>query len=71
MDKQKFIEIVGPTVIEIDEDKVNKASEAIRPLAELLFNWYENKLAQEELNKPQEDIQLNVELNQEGGDEAK
>lgn len=44
--KQKFRQIVGPTVKKINDKQLYKASGSFRPLAELLVEWYEKKLAQ-------------------------
>ncbi len=48
MDVERFRKIIGPKVEKIEEEQVHKACGSLRPLAELLVEWYQRKLAQEE-----------------------
>lgn len=48
MNVKKFRKIIGPKVEIIEKEQVHKACGSLRPLAELLVEWYQRKLAQEE-----------------------
>jgi pheromone shutdown protein TraB len=48
MDKKKFKEIVGPQAEKIRKQELEKAAGSFRFLAELLLEWYERQLAEEE-----------------------
>lgn len=51
MDIQKFQKIVGTSVKKVKSKKLERASSSLRPLAELLLQWYERKLAEEVVKK--------------------
>lgn len=51
MDRQKFEEKLGPTVRKIIQTNKYKSVGSFRPLPELLVEWYERKLKEDELNQ--------------------
>ncbi len=51
MNTKKFKKIVGQEVQKIKKKEIETASGSFRPLAELLLEWYDRKLAEEEVKK--------------------
>lgn len=51
MDKEKFQKIIGPSVKKVKGKKLSHACGSLRSLAELLLQWYERKLAEDEVKK--------------------
>lgn len=51
MDRQKFEAKLGPIIKKIKENHRYKSIGSFRPLSELLVEWYERKLKEDELNQ--------------------
>lgn len=51
MDVKKFKTIVGPGAEQIKKIQLYRATESIRPLAELLLEWYDRRVAEEEVKE--------------------
>ena len=51
MDTKKLQQIVGPEAQKIKKKKLKVAAGSFRPLAMLLLEWYEQKVAEEEIKK--------------------
>lgn len=55
MSRWKSKEAIDPTVERIAEVKLSTAYRSLRPLAELLIEWYERRLAEAEAMKGKRD----------------
>ncbi len=51
MDKEKFQKVVNTSAKKVKDKKLSQACGSLRSLAELLLQWYERKLAEDEVKK--------------------
>lgn len=50
MINESFKQHLGPSIEEIRDNKLDKVSSSLRPLAQILIEWYDRIINEEELN---------------------